>query len=80
MTEPAGPDGTAEAPPDRALGAPGGAAFDPKMLEALVCPRTQAPLSYDPAAQELISRAAHLAYPIRAGIPIMLEDEARKLD
>ncbi len=54
--------------------------FDRKMLEALVCPVTQAPLKYDAEAGELISRAAHLAYPIRNGIPIMLEDEARKLD
>lgn len=53
---------------------------DRRMLEALVCPMTQAPLKYDAAAQELISRAAHLAYPIRGGIPIMLEEEARKLD
>ncbi|MBY4894486.1 Trm112 family protein [Rhodobacteraceae bacterium N5(2021)] len=50
------------------------------MLEALVCPMTQAPLTYDKAKQELISKAAHLAYPIRGGIPIMLEEEARKLD
>ena len=54
--------------------------FDRRMLEALVCPETRAPLSYDAEAQELISKAAHLAYPIRNGIPIMLEDEARKLD
>jgi uncharacterized protein YbaR (Trm112 family) len=54
--------------------------FDPKMLEALVCPETRAPLKYDAAAQELISTAAHLAYPIRNGIPVMIVDEARKLD
>jgi uncharacterized protein YbaR (Trm112 family) len=54
--------------------------FDRRMLEALVCPETRAPLRYDADAQELISRAAHLAYPIRDGIPIMLVDEARKLD
>lgn len=53
---------------------------DRRMLEALVCPETRAPLVYDAEAQELISRAAHLAYPIRGGIPIMLPDEARKLD
>lgn len=53
---------------------------DGKMLEMLVCPETRAPLRYDAATQELISRAAHLAYPIRNGIPIMLVDEARKLD
>ena len=52
---------------------------DPKLLELLVCPLTKTTLEYDAAAQELISRAAHLAYPIRDGIPIMLPDEARKL-
>lgn len=51
-----------------------------KMLEVLVCPETRAPLRYDPEAQELVSKAAHLAYPIRDGLPIMLVDEARKLD
>lgn len=54
--------------------------IDRRMLEALVCPVTQAVLTYDAEAQELISKAAHLAYPIRGGIPIMLEGEARKLD
>ena len=54
--------------------------FDPRMLEALVCPQTHAILSYDADRQELISRAAHLAYPIRGGIPVMLVDEARPLD
>ena len=53
---------------------------DPRLLEILVCPRTKTALTYDPARQELISRAARLAYPIRNGIPIMLEDEARPLD
>lgn len=53
---------------------------DRKMLEALVCPVTQGALSYDADAGELISRAAGLAFPIRNGIPIMLQDEARKLD
>ena len=52
---------------------------DPKMLEALVCPVTHGRLDYDKQAQELISKNARLAYPIRNGIPIMLEDEARKL-
>ena len=55
-------------------------AIDRRMLEALVCPMTHATLSYDAERQELISRAAHLAYPIRNGIPIMLEEEARRLD
>ena len=54
--------------------------FDRHMLEALVCPETRAPLAYDAERQELVSRAAHLAYPIRDGIPVMLVDEARKLD
>ena len=55
-------------------------AFDRRMLEALVCPRTQTTLEYDGERQELISKAANLAFPIRNGIPIMLEDEARPLD
>ena len=53
--------------------------FDRHMLEALVCPVTHATLSYDAERQELISKAAGLAFPIRAGIPIMLIDEARRL-
>ncbi len=53
---------------------------DPKLLEILVCPLTKATLEYDPVKQELVSRAARLAYPIRDGIPIMLAEEARKLD
>ena len=52
---------------------------DPKLLEILVCPLTKGPLSYDAAAQELISERAGLAYPIRDGIPIMLPDEARAI-
>jgi uncharacterized protein len=54
--------------------------FDPKMIEALVCPQTQTRLDYDAARQELISVAAKLAYPIRNGIPVMLVDEARAID
>ena len=54
--------------------------FDPKMLEALVCPMTQATLTYDAEKQELISKPANLAFPIRNGIPVMLMDEARQLD
>ncbi|MEN8833478.1 MAG: Trm112 family protein [Pacificibacter sp.] len=54
--------------------------FDRRMLEALVCPLTRGPLSYDADAQELVSKTAKLAYPIRNGIPIMLADEARALD
>jgi uncharacterized protein YbaR (Trm112 family) len=53
---------------------------DPRLLEILVCPVTKSPLRYDAAAQELISDAAGLAFPIREGIPIMLVDEARKLN
>ena len=53
---------------------------DPKLLEMLVCPLTKAPLEYDDEKQELISRQAKLAFPIREGIPIMLVDEARRLD
>jgi len=52
---------------------------DPRLLEILVCPLTKEPLEYDAEAQELISRKAQLAYPIRDGIPIMLADEARPL-
>ncbi|MDB6452543.1 Trm112 family protein [Falsirhodobacter sp. 20TX0035] len=55
-------------------------AFDRRMLEALVCPVTQSVLSYDADRQELVSQAAHLAFPIRDGIPIMLVTEARRLD
>lgn len=53
---------------------------DPKLLEILVCPLTKTSLDYDAERQELISRAAGLAFPIRDGIPIMLPDEARKID
>ena len=52
---------------------------DRKLLEILVCPVTKGPLTYDPETQELISKQAGLAYPIRDGIPIMLESEAREL-
>ena len=53
--------------------------MDPKLLEMLVCPVTKGPLVYDRDHGELISRSARLAYPIRDGIPVMLEEEARKL-
>jgi uncharacterized protein len=56
------------------------AACDPKLLELLVCPVAKTRLNYDAEKQELISRAAGLAYPIRDGIPIMLAEEARELD
>ncbi len=54
--------------------------IDPKLLELLVCPLTKETLEYDAARQELISRRAKLAYPIRDGIPIMLPEEARQLE
>ena len=57
---------------------PGG--VDRKMLESLVCPITQRPLDYDRENQELISKSANLAFPIREGIPIMLIEEARSLE
>jgi len=53
---------------------------DPKLLEILVCPLTRGQLEFDSTRQELVSRSAKLAYPIRDGIPIMLPEEARKLD
>ncbi len=54
--------------------------IDPKLLEILVCPMTKGPLDYDRERQELISREAGLAFPIRDGIPIMLVEEARRID
>jgi uncharacterized protein YbaR (Trm112 family) len=62
-------------PPDRPA-----STVDPKLLEILVCPLTKTTLEYDAEKQELISRKAKLAYPIRDGIPIMLPEEARRLD
>ncbi len=53
---------------------------DPRLLEVLVCPVTRGPLEYHRQAQELVSRRAKLAYPIRDGVPIMLPEEARPLD
>ncbi len=57
-----------------------GPKVDRHMIEALVCPVTQTTLTYDAEKQELISKAAKIAFPIRGGIPIMLVDEARKLE
>lgn len=54
--------------------------LDPRVLELLVCPLTKTSLEYDEKAQELVSRAARLAYPIRSGVPHMLPSEARQLD
>ena len=78
MTDPVeqGPSAGAPAPADSRRS--GG--VDPKLLEILVCPLTKATLIYDAERQELISKPAKLAYPIRDGIPIMLPDEARPLD
>lgn len=53
--------------------------MDAKLLEILVCPVTKGPLTYDRHKQELVSRSARLAYPVRDGIPVMLEEEARRL-
>jgi uncharacterized protein YbaR (Trm112 family) len=74
MSESASPAPPTAAPPAAA------GQVDPRLLELLVCPLTKGPLEYDRARQELVSRKAGLAYPIRDGIPIMLPDEARKLD
>jgi uncharacterized protein YbaR (Trm112 family) len=54
--------------------------IDPRLLDILVCPVTKGPLTWDAARQELVSEAARLAYPVRDGIPVMLEAEARRLD
>ena len=54
--------------------------IDPRLLEILVCPMTKGPLDYDRQRQELVSRQAGLAFPIRDGIPIMLVEEARRID
>jgi uncharacterized protein YbaR (Trm112 family) len=59
---------------------PASSGIDPKLLEILVCPLTKQALRYDAERQELVSAAAGLAFPIRDGIPIMLVDEARRLD
>jgi uncharacterized protein YbaR (Trm112 family) len=69
-----------EQPSDRPAGSIDANLVDPKLLEILVCPVTKGPLEYDSARQELVSRSAKLAYPIRDGIPIMLPEEARRLD
>ncbi len=66
---------TTPPPPERPANS-----VDPKLLEILVCPLTKSTLEYDAEKQELISRKAKLAYPIRDGIPIMLPEEARKLE
>lgn len=67
-------------PDDKTSDAKAGAHVDPKLLEILVCPLTKGPLRFDAERGELVSERAGLAYPIRDGIPIMLADEARRLD
>ena len=82
MAETKPPEAAPETPPRPAEARPTearGAQVDPKLLEILVCPVTHTRLRYDAEKQELISEAAGLAYPIRDGIPIMLQDEARPL-
>jgi uncharacterized protein len=64
----------------RSMSEPPADNVDPKLLEILVCPVTKGPLEYNRERNELISRQAKLAYPIRDGIPIMLADEARKIE
>ncbi len=59
---------------------PEATSIDPRLLEILICPVTGGPLQYDRAANELISKKAKLAYPVREGVPIMLADEARVLN
>jgi uncharacterized protein YbaR (Trm112 family) len=76
-SEPGMPQRAAESSADEPASAP--PQIDRRLLELLVCPLTKQTLDYDAAAQELISRAARLAFPIRDGIPIMLPEEARPL-
>ncbi len=80
MNQPDDQSHTQAESPQEATVTPAHPRFDRRMLEALVCPATQAQLGYDADRQELVSRAAHLAYPIRDGIPIMLVDQAREID
>jgi uncharacterized protein len=85
MADPKPPEASPETPrpsETRAEARPAdsrGGQVDPKLLEILVCPVTHTRLRYDAEKQELVSEAAGLAYPIRDGIPIMLQDEARPL-
>lgn len=76
MSEMQGPDSAQAASAIAAAHVP----VDPRLLEILVCPVTKSALVYDRGANELISRAAGLAFPVRDGIPIMLPEEARRLD
>ena len=83
MSDPTVPSAGSQSAASAASGAPSAPVeperVDPKLLELLVCPLTKTRLTYDEAAQELISRAAGLAYPIRNGVPIMTPDAAREL-
>jgi len=74
MTAPTDPPQVTRAP------SASGPGFDRRMLEALLCPQTHGRLDYDAERQELVSKSAGLAFPIRNGIPVMLIDEARQLD
>jgi hypothetical protein len=65
---------------ETSAGTDGGADVDPRLLEILVCPVTHGPLVYDRTARELVSKKAKLAYPVRDGVPVMLPEEARRLD
>lgn len=69
-----------EVTPEPAAATPRGPEPDPRLLEVLVCPVTRTRLDYDRERGELVSRAAGLAYPIRDGVPVMLPEEARRLD
>jgi uncharacterized protein len=80
MNAPDQPEPTAVLPETTPAPTPAATRIDPKLLEILVCPLTRGPLEYDAARQELVSRSARLAYPIRDGIPIMLPEEARPLE
>jgi uncharacterized protein len=74
------PETSSPALPEQTEEAPRHVPVDPRLLDVLVCPLTKGTLVYDRVANELISRSAGLAYPIRDGIPIMLPEEARRLD
>lgn len=79
MADPKPPESESARPAEARPAEARGGQVDPKLLEILVCPVTHTRLRYDAEKQELISDAAGLAYPIRDGIPIMLQDEARPL-
>ena len=78
--QPSNPAGESADENSSARGVAGQAGVDPRLLEILVCPLTKTTLRYDRERNELVSLAAHLAYPIRDGIPIMLPEEARRID